>query len=319
MECISINMREKSYPVIIKKGLANETLNRTNYIITDSNVARIYSNLLKNKKVIVIPAGEESKSIENYKDLTRKLTDCEEITAFGGGVVGDLAGFVAATLRRGIKLTQVPTTLLAMVDASIGGKNGINLENRKNYLGTIYQPESVKIDPDVLRTLPEKEIANGVAEMIKYGAIKEEYFLEKMQNKFSIDDEDLEEIIAKAADTKKYFIERDERDENIRHALNFGHTIGHALELEYSISHGEAVSIGMTYESLLFLDENKTNKIITALRANNLPTKLPENANIDKIINLMKTDKKGALTFAFNETNYNIQINENEIRKVLKN
>ncbi len=309
---------ENDYYSEIRPGSAKDALDNADYIVTDSNVAKIYAHLLKNKKVVVIPAGEKSKSFEQYKRLAMKLKEAQEITAFGGGVVGDLTGFVAATLKRGVLLTHIPSTLLAMVDSSIGGKNGINMGKRKNYLGTFYQSQYVHLDPTLLKTLPEKEFYNGVAEIIKYGAIKDPALLERMQTKIRMNDNDLEEIIGRCVKIKKYFVDIDERDENKRHALNFGHTLGHALELEYNLPHGQAISIGMAYESILLcVGEDKTNKIMKALKANKLPTKLPRNANIDRIIGLMKSDKKGPLRFASDEIFYRIDRSEESIREVL--
>lgn len=319
MKELTINLGEKTHLIYINRGQAKDDLEQADYIVTDTNVANKYKSLLKGKKVIIIKPGESSKSFENYKDLAKKLKDAEEITAFGGGVVGDLTGFVASTLRRGIPLKHVPTSLVAMIDSSIGGKNGINFEGRKNYFGTIYQPTFISIDLSLLNTLPKTEISNGVAEIIKYGAIKDPFLLERMQTKLSINDEDLEEIIASSIAVKRYFVEKDEHDKNIRHALNFGHTIGHALELEYGLSHGQAIAIGMIYESeLLSLSDEKIWNIIAALEANGLPTKLPRGADIDKIVELMKVDKKGQFVFASDEDNYRTERTEEKIRDVLK-
>ncbi len=315
---IFVELGERSYSIEIERDLVKTALEREAYIVTDYNVANAYSQLLKDKpNVVIIKPGELSKSLKLYGSLAKKLKDAEKIIAFGGGVVGDLTGFVASTLKRGIPLMQVPTTLLSMVDASIGGKNGINLDGRKNYLGTIYQPNGIYVDPNLLKTLPKTEITNGVAEIIKYGAIKDSFLLERMQNEFSIEDKDLEGLIAKCVNIKKYFVELDERDENIRHALNFGHTIGHAVELEYDLSHGQAISIGMVYESLLTFDRNKTRKIITALKANNLPITLPKNTKVNRVIRRIKADKKGEFIFAFDENHYNVKINEDILREVL--
>jgi len=206
-----------------------------------------------------------------------------------------------------------------MVDSSIGGKNGINLEERKNYLGNISQPVYVLTDLDFLKTLPEKEFRNGKAEIIKYAGIDNDpELLERMQSNLSLDSEDLEEVIISCIGSKRHFVERDERDENARHALNFGHTIGHALEIPYGLSHGDAIAIGMVYESILGNSDEKTNLIINALKANDLPTQLPKNANIDEIIELMRSDKKGPLVISLDEWNHKMQIDEKEIREVLE-
>lgn len=315
---ITLDEKRKHDIEIGKKSIIDKNLPE-GFIITDTNVFKVYKKLINTSKGFVIKAGEQSKTGETYIEIAKHLPkDTKKVIALGGGVVGDLAGFTASTYKRGIPLIQIPTTLLAMVDSSIGGKNGVNLGEKKNYLGTIYQPEKILIDIEFLKTLPEAEFSNGVAEIIKYGAIKDLILLERLQSRLSINDEDLEEIIIKCINIKKHFVEQDEKDENIRRALNFGHTIGHALELLHNLPHGQAISIGMVYESrLLPLNEDKTNKIITALKVNGLPTKLPKGADIDRIIELMKADKKGELTFASNETSYNLQINENFLREVL--
>lgn len=316
---MEIKSCQGNYEVCIERGIARSAIGQADYIVTDLNIARKYSPLLKGKKVIAIKPGEASKSFAGYKNLALKLEDVEGIMAFGGGVVGDLAGFVASTLKRGVSFVQIPTSLVAMVDSSFGGKNGINLGKRKNYLGTIYSPNLVCIDLNLLKTLPEAEFSNGVAEIIKYGAIKDTFLLERAQRRISKNDEDLEHVISECVFAKKYFVELDEKDKGPRHALNFGHTIGHTLELLYNLPHGQAIAIGMLYEAkLLSFDEIKIRKIINALEANKLPTQLPKNAKIEEIIRLMKHDKKGVLKFACNEFSYQKNAeNEEKVRKVL--
>lgn len=312
-----------NYNIKIERGLVTDKTLPEGYIITDNNIISIqkYTDLIKTDDLFVMDAGEQSKSLENYIKIINHIPrDTKSIIALGGGMVGDLAGFVASTYKRSIPLIQIPTTLLAMVDSSIGGKNGVNLGERKNYLGTINQPNSVFTDINFLKTLPEKEFSNGVAEIIKYGAIANQSLLERMQTRFSCSDEDLEDIIVKCINIKRDFVEEDENDKNIRQVLNFGHTIGHALELLYNLPHGQAIAIGMRYESklLLSMDTLHTQDIISALEANGLPTKLPDEANIAKIIDLMKADKKGPLIFSFNNRSYHVEKTEEEIRKVLK-
>lgn len=237
-------------------------------IITDSNVAELYLSICENSlreagfdtTSLVFPAGEENKTQETYLNLIKgvseiPLTRADGIVALGGGVVGDVAGFVAATYMRGINLYQVPTTLLAQVDSSIGGKTGIDLPAGKNLVGAFHMPSLVLRDTGVLKTLPEEVFQEGMAEVIKYGIIYDsELFRELSENvmsKVSLDDPNnsdrLALIIERCVEIKEEIVKQDEKDLGIRQILNFGHTIGHAIEKlsDYKVSHGEAVSKGM--------------------------------------------------------------------------
>jgi len=321
---IKVNLKT-SYEIKIKKGLIIENRIPEGFIVTDSNIAKIYKKLLYKEK-LVIDAGEESKNLENYEKIILELSKVNEeaIIAFGGGVIGDLAGFVASTCKRGLNLIQVPTTLLAMVDSSIGGKNGVNLGELKNYAGTIYQPKKVLIDPLFLETLPNKEFKNGVAEIIKYSYIFGNPKLERLKKGVKKIDMDLENIVAECCEIKSRVVEEDEFDKGYRHTLNFGHTIGHAIELPYNLSHGEAISIGMIKELELgkkagLVDGRKIKEIKEVLEINKLPTEFPENMDIDKVLRIMKTDKKGYFVFALDKNNYNVQLNEEIIKNFLKN
>jgi 3-dehydroquinate synthase len=312
----------KTHEIYIEKGLVKYSILPEATIITDKNISQNYPQLIKKHKTFVLAAGEKSKSEDIYLKIIKKLNKDNSIIAFGGGVVGDIAGFVASTYKRGISLIQIPTSLLAMIDSSIGGKNGINLGDRKNYLGTIYQPEIILIDPLFLEELPKKEFQNGVAEIIKYSIIFGQPNIKRLQKGVSADDEDLEEIIFQSCKIKAKIVGKDEFDKDYRHTLNFGHTIGHAIELLHGLSHGEAISIGMMYEAELgkklgMISSEVIDNLEKALKANNLPTKLPENYDADKILNLMKTDKKGELIFSLSKKHHNIQIKEEIIRSVL--
>ena len=317
----------KPYVIEINKGLVVKQLSQAipeGFVITDSNISRLYPHLVREPSFI-IEAGEKSKSFENYRAIIEKLSETNKkvIVALGGGVVGDLAGFVASTYKRGIDLIQIPTSLLAMVDSSIGGKNGINIGNKKNYLGTIYQPEKILIDTLFLETLPENEFKNSVAEIIKYGAVFDQTLLQRTQKKIKLSDIDLEPIIAKCCEIKAKVVEKDEKDKSYRHTLNFGHTIGHALELLYNLSHGEAISIGMLKELELgesegMVKRDRVEELKKALETNNLPTKFPETWDLDKVLGVMKKDKKGEFVFAFDEQNYNVKLNEEVVKEFLE-
>jgi len=262
----------KSYRVCIGRKILRTTathLKKLGFssravIITNKTVNKLYGSILEenlNKNgfeilLIEVPDTERSKSMGTalriYDELiSHKIERETPVIAFGGGVVGDLAGYVSATFLRGLPLIHLPTTLLAQVDSCIGGKTAVNYLNFKNIVGVFKNPEIVLIDPDLLQTLPEREIKNGVAEIIKYGVIGDPSLfslLEKrMDDIFESDPLFLEEIIYRCCKIKIDIVEKDERETGLRRILNYGHTIGHAIETasNFAISHGEAVAIGM--------------------------------------------------------------------------
>lgn len=224
------------------------------FVLTDENIYRVYSSLiaslLPEKEVtkIVIPAGEESKSIENVVFIWNKLLEEKAgrdalLINLGGGTISDIGGFAASTYKRGIDFINVPTTLLAMIDASIGGKNGINFNNYKNQIGLFSEPNGVIINPNFLKTLNERDIKSGLAEMIKYAFIADESLLD-------LDSDNYLDFIEKAATIKEDIVSLDMKETGLRKILNFGHTIGHALESYYLekenyLIHGEAVALGI--------------------------------------------------------------------------
>jgi len=245
-------------------------------VITNQTVSKLYAKLiktqLKNYSVIVIPDGEQHKNIQTvaaiYDQLSsHKISRKDYLIAFGGGVIGDLTGFVAATYLRGIRFIQIPTTLLAQVDSSVGGKTGFNLKTGKNLVGAFYQPVKVLIDPLFIKTLPAKEIRSGMAEVIKYGCILDRSFLNYLSLGLSLGlkqtisrKEFLETIIEKSCQWKAYVVTKDEKENNLRAILNFGHTLGHALEGASGykgLSHGEWVALGMIFASRLSLKLKK--------------------------------------------------------------
>ena len=228
------------------------------FVLTDENIYGIYSSMiasmLPEKEItkIVVPAGEQSKSIENVMLIWNKLLEAKAgrdalLINLGGGTISDLGGFAASTYKRGIDFVNVPTTLLAMVDASIGGKNGINFNNYKNQIGLFSEAQSVIINHQFLKTLNERDIKSGIAEMMKYAFVSDSSFLD-------LDTDNYLDFIEKAAMTKEEVVALDMRESGLRKILNFGHTIGHALESYYLdrenyLTHGEAVALGM-YSSL---------------------------------------------------------------------
>jgi 3-dehydroquinate synthase len=282
MKDIFVDLGKDSYSIIIDKGilsqvgtLISKTISpRKAIIVTDKIVEPLYGKIVLDSlskcdfdvKLVSLALGEEQKSLEKAEEFYEHLFDHEMdrkslIVALGGGVLGDLAGFVAATFMRGIPFVQIPTTLLAQVDSSIGGKVAVNHPRGKNMIGCFYQPKAVYIDTDTLRTLAKEEITAGMVEVIKYGMIKDATFFEYIEKHFDdimkLDDATLEQIIYNSCKTKAHVVELDEKEEGIRAILNYGHTIGHALEALTSYKkyrHGDAVAIGMIYVTKIAMD-----------------------------------------------------------------
>lgn len=275
-------------------------------VVTDSKVDGLYSDTVLASLIscgfeadkFVFPEGEASKChntlIRLYDFLCEKnITRSDIIVALGGGVVGDLTGFAAATYLRGVPFVQIPTTLLAQIDSSVGGKTAVDLEGGKNLVGAFYQPKRVIIDPDVLSTLTDKIFGDGMAEAIKYGVIRDKKLFETIVNKGDIFD-----IIAECVKIKTDIVERDEFDTGERFVLNFGHTVGHAIEklgnfTEYT--HGQAVAAGMVIiirnsEKAGLTEQGTTEKIIKALNVYSLPTDVPYGK--EDLKEVMLRDKK---------------------------
>jgi 3-dehydroquinate synthase len=322
---VTINLGPRSYSIEIGAGripyigaLVAQRCRLTHaVIITDRNVEDPHGQQVAEElassgatvDVLVVDAGEDSKSVVTAAQLWEKLleigTDRKSVVvAVGGGVIGDLAGFVAATFARGLPFFQVPTTLLAQVDSSVGGKVGINLPAAKNMVGSFWQPLGVLIDTDTLATLPEREYRAGLAEVVKYGVIQDERFFEYLENHIeaigSRDPAVLQTIIARCCRLKADVVEGDEREETgLRAILNYGHTFGHALETVTGYSqllHGEGVSIGMLCASRLAerlrrIGPRETQRQQKLLIALGLPTDLP-NVDHSALIDAMSRDKK---------------------------
>lgn len=316
MPRIDVSTKAGSYNIEIGSNLLFQTdfrrFNASRYvIITDSTVKNLYGkeveNLLKKQglkvELLDFPSGERSKTWETAASIGRELArrgyDKDSIIiALGGGVVGDLAGFVASFYMRGINYIQIPTTLIGMIDSSIGGKTGVDIPEGKNLFGTFHQPKAVIIDIDLIEKLPEKEIKNGFAEIIKYGIVKDKKLFEDIEQNFSKrNGEFYSRIIEMSCRIKARIIEQDEKESELRKVLNYGHTVGHAIEAseDYKISHGEAAALGMIFEARIssrlgFLSKinlERQNKLIKAL---GLPTEYK--GNPDDLIEIMKRDKK---------------------------
>lgn len=317
-----VDLKENSYNILIEKGLLSklgEELKKIYFgekifIITDENVDKYYGDKVKDEldkagyktRKMVLTPGEETKSFSTlpsiYNELLDfKLTRKELIITLGGGVIGDLGGFAASTFLRGVSFVQIPTSLLAQVDSSVGGKVAVDLEKGKNLVGSFYQPKAVFIDPDVLNTLPEKFYKDGMAEAIKYGCIKDRDFFYMLKSLKSREEvmKNIEDILYKCCYIKKSVVERDEKDLGERMLLNFGHTLGHAIEKYYNFtgySHGEAVAIGMYNISLKSEDEGITEKGVSEeIKEILINYDLPYEVHIkdnNKIIDTISLDKK---------------------------
>ena len=320
MKNLTVNLNkniDKSYPIIIKKGMLDEIWeyidkNRRYFLITNEKIAKIYKDFLKNfDNVIIIKDGEKYKNLKTVEKILNKLLkekierkDC--IIAFGGGVIGDMAGFCASSILRGVDFIQIPTTLLAQVDSSVGGKTGFNSKFGKNLIGAFYQPTKVLIDPNVLKTLSDKDFKSGMGEVIKYAFIEKsceasEFFnlfglLEKIEKEQI--EQKIEEIIYACVSLKASVVEKDEQEKGLRAILNLGHTYAHAYEKlsKYKITHGQAVALGIKNALKAskingFIDENYYNYGIWLIDKFELA---PQNIKFkpEKIIEIMKSDKK---------------------------
>ncbi|HMC54395.1 MAG TPA: 3-dehydroquinate synthase [Gemmatimonadaceae bacterium] len=315
------------YPVVVRAGALDHIADTLRdvaprlrvAIVTDSHVGPLYGERVAKTlgvehATFVMPAGEQHKNRESWVRLTddllaRGFGRDSLIIALGGGVVGDVAGFVAATYMRGIPVLQVPTTLLAMVDASIGGKTGVDTPAGKNLVGAFHPPVAVMIDPDVLRTLPADHMRAGFAEIVKHGVIADADYFEQASTfaerwplggaragNAGLDE--LTDIIRRSVEIKASIVARDERESGLRRVLNFGHTIGHAIEAatDFATLHGQAVAIGLVAEARLAerigVAANGTARVIErACRAAGLPTSLPS-IPVDTIIGYTRMDKK---------------------------
>jgi len=305
------NILDRMGLIITKNNWASRYI-----IITDFTVSALHGEMVltilreMDLKVDMIdfPPGEASKNIQTSIGIIDRMIDLgadrtSALIALGGGVVGDITGFIASIYMRGIPYVQVPTTLLAQVDSSIGGKTGIDLPQGKNILGTFYQPKGVFMDLAFLKTLTPREFGTGLAEIAKYGIIDDSELFGSLEAEAeAITNRDmnlLEGIIARSCRIKKGFVEIDEMEKRVRRILNFGHTVGHAIEAEsrYSISHGEAISMGMVAsafisERLQYLPSEDRERIVSLIRAMGLPHRIPKNLSLDGILSRIKRDKK---------------------------
>lgn len=306
MKTLNVDLGANKYSIVIQRSLMKNLgheikkiyTNKKIAIVTDENVFALYGNCVKESlekasyhiKFIVIKSGESSKSLEVLESVYEQfidfnLTRSDLVIALGGGVVGDLSGFAASTYLRGIDYVQIPTTLLAQIDSSIGGKAAINLKQGKNLIGSFYQPKKVLIDPEVLYTLSDKLIKDGLGEVIKYACIKDLDFFQMLSSIHTKEQlfNNIEYIIYNCCSIKGEIVAKDERDKGERMLLNFGHTLGHALEkhFKYQYTHGEAVAMGMYYitqksETLGLTEPGTAEKIKNILIQFNIEYDMPK-------------------------------------------
>lgn len=327
METLNVNLGDRSYPIYVGAGILDSLGQRLREsglagkvaVVTNPTVAQLYLDAVHGALdyagfevvPILVPDGEEHKSSKALTTIYDRLIAerCERkssVLALGGGVIGDLAGFAAATYLRGVPYVQVPTTLLAQVDSSVGGKTGVNHENGKNLIGAFYQPKLVLIDVNVLASLPQRELLAGLAEVIKYGIIEDPQLFGDLEKKLTkivaLDRDLLQRIIVTSCSIKARIVEMDEREENQRAVLNFGHTIGHALEAatDYrQFLHGEAVAVGMVKAAMLsmqlgFCDQQSFERILKIITEAGLPSEIPAGVSLQSVIQAIQLDKKAA-------------------------
>lgn len=254
---IHMNLTQNSYDILLERGLLSKAaqhlnLNRRVLVVTDTGVPETYAKTLaaqcKKGVIYTVKMGEASKSLDTFGQLLQTMLDHDFsrkdcVVAVGGGVVGDLSGFAASAYMRGIDFYNIPTTLLSQIDSSIGGKTAINLGGTKNIVGAFYQPKKVLIDPDLLKTLPQRQMANGLAEAIKMSLTSDRELFELIETQDI--ESNLEEIILRCLKIKKYVVEQDEKEAGLRRILNFGHTVGHGIESASDLYHGECVALGL--------------------------------------------------------------------------
>lgn len=333
MRTVTLKTGNTSYDILVGSGLLSQAgilLKDRGFstgkvvVVTDSRVRKLHCDTLEKNlidsgfKVLVIeiPEGEEQKSLETAGRLYEKLTDFyaerhTPLLALGGGVIGDLTGFVAATYMRGVPLVQIPTTLLSQGDSSIGGKTAVNHGQMKNKIGAFYHPRLTISDIATLGTLNTRELSNGLSEIIKHGLILDAdffgYLEEHMEKVKALNEQVLENIIARSAEIKAGIVEKDELDLGVRNILNCGHTAGHAVESVSGLKtwHGEAVAVGLMVEArisneLEMLKNNELERLENMLNKAGLPIKMPELAP-EKLLEAMQHDKKvveGKIRFA---------------------
>ena len=324
---VEVELGDRTYPIYIGSGLlaGGDLLRKhvpgnTALVVTNETVAPLYLDRVVaalseggeiRVEVVILPDGEEHKSMDVLMKVFDKALDARldrqtTFVALGGGVIGDMTGFAAASYQRGVHFVQIPTTVMAMVDSSVGGKTGVNHPAGKNMIGAFYQPRCVLIDTDTLSTLPDREYASGMAEVVKYGLIRDADFFEWQERNVDAlmarDGDVVVRAIERSCVNKAEVVALDEKEGGVRATLNLGHTFGHAIETGIGYGewlHGEAVSVGMVMaadmsERLGWTDESVARRTLDLLKKFNLPTDVPECMTVETFEKLMAVDKKAA-------------------------
>jgi len=354
METIKVELGERSYDISIGSNvldgigekLVSLGLSPKLALVSNPTVFSLYGERVSDsiKKAgfdlltIIIPDGEEYKNLASlqhiYNELLKyRLDRASALLALGGGVVGDITGFAASTYMRGISYVQVPTTLLAQVDSSVGGKTGVNHELGKNMIGAFWQPRLVWIDVETLKTLPARELLAGLAEVIKYGVIYDEKLFSFLENEkeriLNLERDELAYIIKRSCEIKAEVVSKDEREAGLRAILNYGHTIGHAIETATKYRrflHGEAVAIGMHLEARLsmmlgMIDRDQVSRIKALIDSYGLPAEMPSDVSVSSISLSIRLDKKavaGELKFILPEKIGNVRIHKGVTEESIK-
>ena len=321
---LQVGLGERSYPIYIEQGcmqtlgkdLCEKKIGNKFGVISDSRVAELYGDIFIeslrksgiNATLFTFPEGEQNKNLQTFATLASQLTQAgfdrhDALIAFGGGVTGDITGFLASAYMRGIPFVQVPTTLLSQVDSSVGGKTGVDIPEGKNLIGAFYQPKAVYIDIELLKTLPREELLGGLAEVIKHGIIRDTDFLTFLERNreliLNLDSKAIEKTVYICCKIKADVVAEDEREGGIRKILNYGHTIGHAVESasDFQLIHGLAVSIGMVAASRLAVANNLlspevSERIFQILSDYKMPVEVPPELDRKRIKRYILTDKK---------------------------
>jgi 3-dehydroquinate synthase len=322
MKELLVELGDRSYPIYIGSGLLSQSglfikhiKSKQVVVVTNETIAPLYLNAVLNNlqgytvETVILPDGEQFKTLEFVTQIFDKLLACKfsrnaTLVALGGGVIGDMGGFAAACYQRGIPFLQIPTTLLAQVDSSVGGKTGVNHPLGKNMIGAFYQPRCVIADADVLDTLDDRQLSAGLAEVIKYGLIRDTEFFEWLENNIEAllarDKQALAYAIERSCINKAEIVAEDETESGVRATLNLGHTFGHAIETGAGYGHylhGEAVAIGTCQAADLsrrkgWLNDSDIARIIALYKKARLPVLPPEQIDADRYLELMAVDKK---------------------------
>jgi 3-dehydroquinate synthase len=324
---VEVELGDRTYPIYIGSGLlaGGDLLRKhvpgnTALVVTNETVAPLYLDRVVaalseggeiRVEVVILPDGEEHKNMDVLMKVFDKALDARldrqtTFVALGGGVIGDMTGFAAASYQRGVHFVQIPTTVMAMVDSSVGGKTGVNHPSGKNMIGAFYQPRCVLIDTETLSTLPDREYASGMAEVVKYGLIRDADFFEWLEKHVDAlmkrDDALVVRAIERSCVNKAQVVALDEREGGVRATLNLGHTFGHAIETGIGYGewlHGEAVSVGTVMAAdmslrLGWIDESVAARTLDLLKKFNLPVDVPECMTVETFEKLMAVDKKAA-------------------------